>query len=158
MTCPEYQETLSAFMDGEAQPEAASTALEHVGSCAHCRSFFTAAMSHRRALQQAPLPAFPHALDRRIRRATAPPRFRWREKLPIPVLPGWRLAIPVPALAVAVLYLLTATILALSALFAPAGRQAQEPTFLYVRELPPVEVVATSYDEPDSKPERSVIQ
>ena len=158
MNCEDYQEGLSAFMDGEAQPEAASAALQHVGTCPECRAFFTAAMSHRGALRQAPLPDFPHALDRRIRRATLSRRLRWREKLPIPLLPGPRLAIPLPALAVVALYLLTATILALSSLFGPAGKQAQEPTFLYVRELPAVEVVAASSNETNSHYERSVIQ
>jgi predicted anti-sigma-YlaC factor YlaD len=158
MTCAEYQETLSAFMDGESEPGAASAALEHIGMCTDCRTFFAAAMSHRGALRQAPLPEFPHALDRRISHATKPRGVRWRERLPIPVLPGWRLAVPLPALAVVVLYLLTATILALSSLFGPGGSQAQEPTFLYVRELPQVEVVATSSDGSDSQTERSVIQ
>ncbi len=158
MNCADYQEALSAFMDGEAEADAASAALEHVGTCPECRAFFTTAMSHRTALRQTPLPDFPHGLDRRIRHATLSRRLRWREKLPIPLLPGGRLAIPLPALAVVALYLLTATILALSSLFGPAGNQTQEPTFLYVRELPAVEVVATSSDETDSHHERSVIQ
>ena len=158
MNCAEYQETLSAFMDGEAQPGAASAALEHIGTCGDCREFFTAAMSHRSALRHAPLPEFPRSLDRRIRRATEPRRLRWREKLPIPLLSGGRLAIPLPAFAVVILYLLTATILALSPLFGPADRRTQEPTFLYVRELPAVEVYGTSADDSQSQPERSVMQ
>lgn len=158
MNCADYQETLSAFMDGEAQADAASAALEHVGTCAECRAFFTTAMSNRTALRQSPLPDFPRALDRRIRHATASSGFRWRERLPIPLLPGGRLAIPLPALAVVALYLLTATVLALASLFGPAGRQTREPTFLYVRELPTVEVVAASSNETDSHQERSVIQ
>lgn len=158
MNCEEYQETLSSFMDGEAEPDAASAALAHLGACAGCREFFAAAMEHRTALSQAPLPDFPHALDRRIRRATKPQGLRWRDRLPFAMLPGWRLAIPLPTLAVVLLYVLTATVLALSSLFSPAARQAKEPTFLYVRELPQVEVVATSSESPDSQPERSVIQ
>jgi hypothetical protein len=74
------------------------------------------------------------------------------------MLPGGRLAIPWPAFAVVVLYLLTATILALSSLFGPASGVSQEPTFFYVRELPQVEVIATSSGNNHSEPERSVIQ
>jgi len=158
MTCEEHQETLSAFMDGEAGPEASSMALEHVGTCAQCREFFATAMSHRAALRQTPLPQFPHALDRRIRRFTESRTWRWREKLPIPVLPGWRLAIPLPAIAVVLLYLVTATILALTSLFGPATHSTQDPEFLYVRELPAVEVLGTSSSESQGQPERSVIQ
>lgn len=158
MICEEYMATISAFMDGEAQPEAASAALEHIGTCAECRAFFTSAMSHRSALRHTPLPDFPAHLDRRIRRATRPMKTGWRERLPFPLLPGGRLAIPWPAFAVVVLYLLTATLLALSSLFGPASGVSQEPTFFYVRELPQVEVIATSSSENHSEPERSVIQ
>jgi anti-sigma factor RsiW len=145
-------------MDGEASPADVSSALEHMGACATCREFLSEAMAHRTALREAPLPDFPDSLDHRIRRATEARGGRWREMLPIRVLPGWRLAIPVPALAVIILYLLTATALALSSLFGPPGRKETEPTFLYVRELPPVEVVAVSSNEPEPARERRVLQ
>jgi anti-sigma factor RsiW len=158
MSCEEHRINLSAFMDGEASPADVRSALDHMGACATCRGFLSEAMSHRTALRQAPLPDFPDSLDHRIRRATDTRVGRRREMLPIRLLPGWRLAIPVPALAVIIVYLLTATALALSSLFGPPGRRETEPTFLYVRELPPVEVVGVTSDESEPARERRVLQ
>jgi hypothetical protein len=41
--CAEFEERLSAFLDGELPPGAAADALEHAFGCASCRRFFVAA-------------------------------------------------------------------------------------------------------------------
>jgi RNA polymerase sigma factor (sigma-70 family) len=64
--CAELRPLLSAFCDGEAEPDAASAVREHLRACAHCRAAMRAyRAAPRAAAALAPIPiASPSLLDR----------------------------------------------------------------------------------------------
>ena len=63
--CERHQETLSAFIDGEAAPAEALPALDHLLRCAACRGFYDRARALQRRLAASAEPA-PAAVWERI--------------------------------------------------------------------------------------------
>jgi anti-sigma factor RsiW len=54
--------TLSAYLDGETDPEESARVVAHVGSCATCQAEMEALVSARRAVRSLPLLDLPPAL------------------------------------------------------------------------------------------------
>lgn len=50
MTCNEYQEWISAYVDNELDEEKAAVLFAHLGSCAECRGFFRESLELRSLL------------------------------------------------------------------------------------------------------------
>ena len=51
MTCNEYQEWISAYVDNELDEERAAPLFAHLGACTECRGFFRDALQLRSVIQ-----------------------------------------------------------------------------------------------------------
>jgi anti-sigma factor RsiW len=65
MTCEEYKEQISAFLDGELPDNQAGRVFEHLPTCSDCRAFLSVLMKVRKAVAAEEVP-WPEALDERI--------------------------------------------------------------------------------------------
>ncbi len=78
--CPEVQERLSAWLDGELE-ETWQTALSaHLEGCARCRRELAQLQALDAVLGDLPAPAPPYLVDRVLARLARPPR-RWWQSL-----------------------------------------------------------------------------
>jgi predicted anti-sigma-YlaC factor YlaD len=137
MMCERFQESLSAFLDGNCGEAEAGEAFAHCGKCPECRGFLRAAILLQHDVRALPTPAVPPALDRRVLRI--PDRERatdWVSRFRL-ALTG-RLHVPVPALAGA-LGLLVVT-LGLSVWLYVHRETAPKQEFIYLVSTPTVEV------------------
>lgn len=137
MMCERYQESLSAFLDGNCSEKEAGEAFAHCGGCPDCRGFLRAAILLAHDVRALPIPAVPAALDRRILRIPELERAKgWAARLRLTF--GGRLHVPVPALAGAV-GLLVMT-LGLSVWLYVHKEPAPKQEFIYLVSTPTVEV------------------
>jgi anti-sigma factor RsiW len=139
MNCDRYQETLSAFLDGNSSEDEAANAFRHLAECENCRRFLKLAVELQHGLRAMPVPAIPAKLDRRIMRIPSRERSRqraWPEKFV--TLFQHRFDVPVPALAGGVCLLLS--VLGFSLWLLTRQGAVREPEIIYVVSTPPVEV------------------
>lgn len=101
MNCVSYQETLSAFLDGNSTETEAADAFGHLAGCETCRRFLRLTIELQHDLRAMPGPVVPARVDRRImqipsrqrsRPGSWPARFasllRHRFDVPGPALAG----------------------------------------------------------------------
>ncbi len=74
MNCASYQETLSAFLDGNSTETDAAAAFGHLAGCEACRRFLRLAVELQHDLRAMPGPDVPARVDRRIM------QIPWRER------------------------------------------------------------------------------
>lgn len=135
-TCEQYEETMSAYIDGQADDAAGAELFAHMGTCPACRQTFAAMGSIRPRLAAAATPEVPLRLDRRIRRLHAAPAARVSRLREI-----WtrRLTIPAPAFALALL-IISMTLLASAVWLKGRPVPAEEQQVMYIMSMPAVEV------------------
>lgn len=135
-TCEQYEETMSAYIDGQADDTAGAELFAHMGTCPACRQTFAAMGSIRPRLAAAATPEVPLRLDRRIRRLHAAPAARVSRLREI-----WtrRLTIPAPAFALALL-IISMTLLASAVWLKGRPVPAEEQQVMYIMSMPAVEV------------------
>jgi predicted anti-sigma-YlaC factor YlaD len=139
MNCEEYQEALSAFLDGNSSEQEAANAFRHLAECENCRRFLKLAVELQHGLRAMPVPVIPVKLDRRIMRIPSHERSRqrrWSEKFVS--LFQQRFNVPVPALAGGVCLLLS--VLGFSIWLLTHQGVVPEREIIYVVSTPPVEV------------------
>lgn len=77
--CPEVQDRLSAWLDGELAPEVAAGVARHLESCAGCRRELAQLEALEQALGSLPEAALPPGLPEKVRaRLPRPPRRGWQ--------------------------------------------------------------------------------
>jgi len=143
MTCDDYQELASQFIDGELHDDQAGRLFSHVTGCTGCRQFMQSALQIRTATVQTPVVPVPSTLDERVRTI-------WDRRLPVRshlnVRELWkrRFLVPAPALVSAGLMLLVAVMISIVSL-TKTPRQGQEAMTkaAYIVTLPAVEVQGT---------------
>jgi predicted anti-sigma-YlaC factor YlaD len=139
MSCDAYQEMVSVYIDYELDDESARTLFGHLSACTGCRQFLQKSLHFRTVASLLPDPGVPPSLDRRVlgipkatpeqgRSLTAAFWGRWRE----------RIAIPLPAAALAIMLLVVSTAVAIIRTAGPAA--LPEPRVIYVMQMLPVEV------------------
>ncbi|MGO9395499.1 MAG: anti-sigma factor family protein [Desulfobaccales bacterium] len=74
--CPEVQDRLSAWLDGELAPEVAAGVARHVESCARCRRELAELEALEQALGSLPEAALPPGLPEKVRARLPRPRRR----------------------------------------------------------------------------------
>ncbi len=80
MTCPEIQDRLSAYLDGELTPEARLQVAEHIQTCAACQAELTLLERLEEALGALKAPV-PLDLAERVLARLKPPRRPWWQNL-----------------------------------------------------------------------------
>jgi predicted anti-sigma-YlaC factor YlaD len=150
MSCDVYQETVSAFLDGNSREEDAAAAFGHMAGCEECRRFLRSAIDLQHSLRAMPLPEPPAKVDRRIRQIPSREKAR-RERWPARFagLLQRRFAIPVPALAGGAGLLAVAVGFSLWLLTQPGV--VPEQKVIYVVSTPPVEVYGFRTPSAESK-------
>lgn len=148
--CERHEENISAFIDRELADDIAAELFAHLGSCPRCRRTFTTLATLHERIAMLPDPAVPHALDRRMRSMDAPPVARIaRAGSDLRTLWRRRLAIPAPALAIALLAVM-ATILLSVLLLRPQPAPPAQQQVMYIMSMPAVEVEGVR-DRPDQR-------
>ena len=79
--CPEVQDRLSAWLDGELAPEVAAGVARHVESCARCRRELAQLETLEQALGSLPEAALPPGLSEKVRARLPRPRCRGWQSL-----------------------------------------------------------------------------
>ncbi len=69
MTCNDYQEQISAYVDSELEPAGETALFAHLGICPTCRGFLKDTVQLRVDLRSQVSVAQPAALDRRVSRS-----------------------------------------------------------------------------------------
>lgn len=139
MSCESYQETLSAFLDGNTREQDAAEAFHHLAQCEDCRQFLRAVVELQHSLRAMPIPDVPPKIDRRIMRIPSQENSR-RSPWPARLVSFFRKRsdVPVPALAGGALLFLCAFGISIWLLTRPA--LVPERQIIYVVSAPPVEV------------------
>ncbi len=139
MNCESYQETLSAFLDGNSSEAEAANAFRHLAECDACRRFLRVAVEVQHGLRAMLPPDIPANVDRRIMRIPFRERSQ-RERWParLASLLRHRFDVPVPALAGGVGLLLF--VLGFSVWLLARQPVIPEREIIYVVTAPPVEV------------------
>ncbi len=149
MNCESYQETLSAFLDGNSSEEDAASAFRHLAECDACRRFLRVAIEVQHDLRAMRPPDVPASVDRRIMHIPSRERTR-QERWPVRFasLLRQRFDVPVPALAGGVGLLLF--VLGFSAWLLARQPAVPEREIIYVVTTPPVEVygIRTASENP----------
>jgi anti-sigma factor RsiW len=125
-TCEEYQEIVSAYVDGETSAEETAEIFFHLGTCDECRTFMTSLLRLDAFLQTSE--------DAATRRPAAAKQPLWKRTLVVPY--------PVAA-AVAALLFITASLFVFQKTQPPEVISKTETAYVYVMPLPPVDVVAS---------------
>jgi predicted anti-sigma-YlaC factor YlaD len=100
MSCESYQETLSAFLDGNSAEREAADAFRHLAECAVCRTFLRSAIELQHGLRAMPVPDLPTRVDRRVMQIPSREKARQRNwPARLTSLLQHRFNVPVPALA-----------------------------------------------------------
>jgi anti-sigma factor RsiW len=149
MNCEEYQETLSAFLDGNSSEQEAANAFRHLAECENCRRFLKLAVELQHGLRAMPVPTIPVKIDRRIMRIPTRERARqraWPEKFVS--LFRHRFNVPVPAFAGGVCLFLS--VLGFSIWLLTRQGVVREREIIYVVSTPPVEVYGIRPSSEDS--------
>lgn len=139
MNCESCQETLSAFIDGDASEHDAASAFQHLSECKVCRSFFTLTIDLEHSLRTMPVPDIPARVDHRVIQIPAREK-AWKEDwfTRLTSLLQHRLSVPLPVVAGAVGFLLVALGFSFWLLTRPGLVPQQQ--IIYVVSTPPVEV------------------
>jgi predicted anti-sigma-YlaC factor YlaD len=148
MNCDEYQETLSAFLDGNSREEDAAAAFGHMAGCEECRAFLRSAIDLQHGLRAMSLPEPSATIDRRIRQIPSREKARaesWAVRLA--GLLRRRFTIPVPALAGGIGLLFIA--LGFSFWLLTRTETVPEQKVIYVVSAPAVEVYGVRAPSPD---------
>jgi anti-sigma factor RsiW len=142
MSCAQFQQQISAYIDGETDDRDAGELFTHLSGCDECRAFLRTTLQFQRVIAAFPPPDVSGELERRVlripdRATSQRPTVRvWLEEL-------WRqrIAIPLPAAATTLLALLLSTAFALSlALRSDHPSAPDRPETVYIMEMPPVEI------------------
>jgi len=124
-TCEEFQELVSAYVDGELGDGETAEMFFHLGSCRECRTFMTSVMQ---------LQSFLHVNE--------PPA---AHTAPASKPPIWKrtFGISFPAAAAVVLTILTGTLFIVHEANSPSSSDMTRTEYVYVTSLPEVDVVAS---------------
>jgi len=146
MKCNECQENLSAIIDGEIAASLIPATLAHAGTCRECQQFLVAMQEGRAQLRAAAPREVPPALvatpDWRMRESRAPLTLSLIEKIRETL--NRHLQVPVPlAASIALFCMLVAASATYWWLGSTRSTVQQEPTIVYMLELPPIEVHTT---------------
>jgi predicted anti-sigma-YlaC factor YlaD len=130
--CEEYQEIVSAYVDGESTSEETAEVFFHLGTCAECRTFMTSLLRLESFLQA----------NEEIALGKA-----------VPVhMPLWKrkISLSYPAAAAAIVFMLiTGSLFFIQRSQPPEIINKTQTAYVYVTSLPPVDVVASPL--PDKK-------
>lgn len=142
MSCNEYQEQVSQYIDGELGDERSGTLFKHVGTCAECRSFMRSTLVLRSKIHDETL------MEREMQEEIV--RTKSAGSAIKPALLGRRISLS-PAVAASVLML----VIMITALVVGSGGN-QKPIessgeVVYVTSLPTIEVQGFSAVERDGK-------
>ena len=145
MNCEEYQMLIGEYLDGEVRNGRVTALFRHLSECADCRSMFTASVAFKKSLKDIPEPPVPSSLDRRIEAIGSVSVARQHgDRKAISIL--WRRAVRVPVPVVMLVVIMTA-VLSFLIVQKPAATipvlKSSELQYVYIMELPPVEVKAT---------------
>ena len=133
-TCEEYQELVSAYVDGEASDEETTDIFFHLGPCRECRTFMTSVLRLQSALQaDEPAPARRHPLLP-VNVARAQPAPVWKRNFSVPY--------PVAAAAI-VLMLISGSQFFVHRIQPPEIVNRTQTEYVFVTSLPSVDVVAS---------------
>ena len=144
MSCEQFEEWVSAYIDHELRDEEAEMLFRHLGGCASCRKAMTVALDLRSGLRDhAPLLA-PDELDEKVL-TMARSRQSWMpDRVAVPVT-MWqrRISMRVPVVAAAMFILLFGSFFASSLWLGPteSGDNAKVQT-VFLTAVPTVEVRA----------------
>jgi anti-sigma factor RsiW len=142
MSCAQFQQQISTYIDGETDDRDAGVLFTHLSGCDDCRAFLQTTLQLQRVIAAFPTPDVSGALDRRVlripdRATTQRPAIRvWLEEL-------WkrRIAIPLPAAVTTLLALVLTAAFALSlALRSDRTSVTARPETVYIMEMPAVEI------------------
>jgi len=141
MNCAAYHDDVSRYIDRELDESRTALLFAHLAGCTGCREFLGSMMGLRSTLHRLPTPSVPATLDRRIH-AIRPGRQKITPLLIDRVHAWWnrRLLIPVPALAVTALLILSAVLVSFSLWQSARHSPAPELQVMYIMSLPTVEV------------------
>src|SRR3989304_5420487 len=142
MSCEQFEEQVSAYIDHELRDEETEILFRHLGNCVSCRKAMTVALDLRSGLRdQAPLLA-PEELDEKVL-SMAQSRQSWMpDRVVVPVT-MWqrRISMRVPAVAAAMFILLFGGFFASSLWLGPNDSAANAKVqTVYITTLPAVEV------------------
>jgi anti-sigma factor RsiW len=144
MSCEQFEEQVSAYIDHELRDDEAETLFRHLGGCASCRKAMTVALDLRSGLRdQAPLLA-PKELDEKVL-SVAQSRQSWMpDRVAIPVT-MWqrRISMRIPVVAAVMFILLFGSFFA-SSLWLGPSESANNPKVqtVFLMAVPTVEVRA----------------
>jgi len=131
-TCEEFQELVSAYVDGELGDGETAEMFFHLGSCRECRTFMTSVMQ---------LQSFLHVNE--------PPA---AHTAPASKPPIWKrtFGISFPAAAAVVLTILSGTLFIVREANGPATVDSTQTEYVYVTSLPEVNIIASPLPEKKS--------
>jgi anti-sigma factor RsiW len=144
MSCEQFEEQVSAYIDHELCDEEAGALFSHLGGCSSCRKVMISALDLRSGLRdQAPLLA-PRELDDKVL-SMAKSRQRWMPDRSAATMTMWqrRISMRVPVLAAAMFILLFGSFFASSLWLGPdeSAANAKVQT-VFLTAVPTVEVRA----------------
>lgn len=143
MTCSDYEEQISAYIDDELSDDRARELFTHLGNCFGCRKGMLSMLNLRSGLVSQASPLAPEELDARILGRTMG-RIHIEDRQAAPgFIIGRRLSVPTPA-AIGVACLLVALGVALSTFMGPFTERVPEPRVqtVFLSTVPTVEVRA----------------
>ena len=144
MSCEEFEEQVSAYVDHELRDDEAEILFRHLGGCASCRTAMTAALDLRSGLRdQAPVLA-PGEMDEKVLSMVRRRQF-WMANSQAAPATVWqrRISLRLPVAAAAMLILLFGSFFA-SALWLGPNESADNPKIqtVFLTAVPTVEVRA----------------
>lgn len=128
--CDEYQEFISAYVDGETSDHETSTLFFHLGECSNCRAFMRSVLQLQSVLRENELP-----VKLETRRMTTS---MWKRRLVV--------SYPIAA-AVALLILLSSFLLSSRMIQPPVNIKNTQTEYVYMTSFPPVVVVGSQSTE-----------
>lgn len=140
MSCEQFEEQVSAYIDHELSDDETEMLFEHLAGCASCRRAMTAVLDLRSGLRdRAPLLA-PKELDDRVLSMARSAQLRMPDRVAIPAK-MWqrRISMRISALVAAVLMIIAASSL-LALVWGPVKTTPPQIQTVYITALPPVEV------------------
>lgn len=143
MTCSDYEERISTYIDDELEDDGARDLFAHLGNCFGCRKAMILMLNLRAGLAGQSNLLAPKELDERILSRTMG-RFHLEDRRAAPgFIVGRRISVPAPA-AIAVACLLVALGVALSTFVTPSVEYTGETRVhtMFLSTVPAVEVRA----------------
>ncbi len=128
--CDEYQELISAYVDGESSDAESSDLFFHLGECLHCRTFMTSVLQLQSVLRENELPV--------MREPGPTVTSLWKRRFAV--------SYPVAA-TVALFMLLTSFLLSSRMMQPPVDIKNTRVEYVYLTSFPPVVVVGSPSTE-----------